>query len=79
MAHCNDPLGTLQLGGEHTKESDRAVAHYGNGRTWLHIRRFSGEPAGAHYVGERQEARVELARWHLRRGYQSSVRQRYTQ
>ena len=61
-AHRDDPLGTHLPGREHTEEADRAVTDDRDRPARLHVGRIGGEPAGAHDVGEREQARDEVIR-----------------
>src|SRR3989442_4372011 len=78
-AHGNDPLGAHDLGGQDAEQADRAVARDCNRGARLHVRCVCGEPAGPHYVGERQETGDEVVWWNLRRGDERAVRQWDTQ
>jgi Aldo/keto reductase family len=54
-------------------------AEMANRRARHDIGCVGGEPAGAHDVGERQQARDQFVRWNIRRGHQRAVRERDTQ
>ena len=78
-AHRDDPLRAHLLRGEHAEQADRAVADDHDRRARLHVGRIGGEPAGAHDVGERQQARDQFVRGHIRRRHQRAVRERNAQ
>ena len=62
---------------QHTAQTDRAVTDDGNRHARLHAGRDGGVPAGAHHVGQRQQARDEVVRRVILGLHQGAVRQRY--
>src|SRR2546425_174340 len=56
-AHRDDPSCSHLTGGEHTKESHRAVTNDDDRVARLHIGCVRREPTGAHNIGEREETR----------------------
>ena len=71
-AHRDDPLGAHLLRREHAEQTDRAVADDDDRRARLDVGRIGREPAGAHHVGQRQQARDQVVRTE-RRGVATSV------
>ena len=60
--HCNDPLRTHLLRGEHAEETNGAVPDDCHRRTRFDIRRLGSEPAGTENIGGRQQAREQVVR-----------------
>src|SRR5258708_39578597 len=75
--HCDDPLCTHLLCGEHSQETDRPVTDYHHGGALLYIRRIGREPARAHDIGDRLEARNQVCRRDVRGGHEGPFRERY--
>ena len=78
-AHRDDSLGAHQLGGKHAEKTDRTVADDRDRRAGLHVRGVGGEPAGAHHVGDGQQARDQVVRGRSGRRHQSAVGERDAQ
>ncbi len=78
-AHRDDPLGTHLPCRQHSEQADRAVTDHRDGHAGLHVGSLGGEPAGAHDIGERQQARDEIVRGYIRGGHQGAVREFYAQ
>jgi hypothetical protein len=76
-AHRDDSLGAHLLRREHAQQSDRAVTHDDDRRTWLHIRGFCRKPARAHHVGQREQARDQVRLRHVASPDESAVRERH--
>jgi hypothetical protein len=72
-AHRDDPLRTQLRRGEDTREADGAVAHDHDGAPGLDVRADGRVPAGAHHIGERQDARHHRPLRLLRRGDERPV------
>jgi hypothetical protein len=68
-AHHNDSFCAPLPGGEHSEQSDRAVADHCDRRSRLHIRGIGSEPARAHHIGERQQTRDQVFCGKIRRGH----------
>ena len=65
-AHRDDALGAHLSGGQDREQADRAVTDDGDRLARLDVGRVGGEPAGAHHVGERQQAGDQIVRRNLR-------------
>ena len=78
-AHRDDPLRAHLLRREHAEQADRAVADDDDGRARLDVRRVGGEPAGAHHVGQREQARDQVVRRHVGRRDERAVGERDAQ
>ena len=61
-AHGDDPLGAQFLRGDDAAQADRAVTDDHGGRAGLDLGGEGGVPAGAHHVGDGQQARAPARR-----------------
>jgi hypothetical protein len=55
-AHRDDPLRPKLLGGQHGKQTNRAVTNHDNGLARADLCSVGGEPAGAKHIGGGEEA-----------------------
>ena len=74
-AHRDDPLSTHLFRGEHTETADRAVTDDRDRHARLDVGCVGGEPAGAHDVRERQQARDQVVRRNIPGGHQRAMRE----
>src|SRR3712207_5675496 len=75
-AHRDNPLRAELLGGEHREQADGAVADDRHRLAWTGLGRHGAKPAGAEYVGGREQAGYQVLRRQARRRYKGAVSER---
>jgi hypothetical protein len=64
---------------EDAEEPDGAIPDDRDGCAGLHVRGIGCEPTGAHHVGQRQQTRDQIVRWHARCGDEGAIGERNAQ
>ena len=76
-AHRDDALGAHLLRGQHAEQTDRAVTDDDDRRARLDVGGIGREPARAHHVGEREQARDHVGVRNVARRDERAVRERH--